>query len=414
MNGALIYSPQLSGHRQTYCQVMAGVLQEAGERVVVAGAVGDLDDAARAAFIAKLQRRGPVDVVDTTAMGRGGRDVRLGQLSRLVREKDVALTVLTEADDHLHLLTYQVAPGRRLPGRRVGVFLRTTRYLHVGRGREAISVRARRWLHGRSHWERDPHLFHEVLMPRFGLLDAALCLDEGFVASHDRPHLWLPDIFASFDERDWALDARERASVKRLERFCEAGDGPLLTYYGRAQARRGYVDLLRLAVETGGRMAHVGLRPPLPGQEEEVERLRRRLEARGALFETDEYLTGLEAGRRLFAAARCVVLPYRRHYGSSGVMLQALDAGRPVLVPTPGLMAARASAFGVGRSYPEGSFQAMRAGFETLCREGPDGYRRRIRSFMAHFRRDEVERALRHAFGLGGAPVAPPTGTGAP
>jgi hypothetical protein len=409
----LIFSPALEGHRQVYCRVLTDILHDAGCAVVVAGAIGCLDAPARAAFSEKLRRRGPAELVDTTALPRGGRDIGLDALSRLVREKNAHVTVLAEADDHLELLTRQMVPGRRIPGRRVGIFLRGTRYVHVGRDPDPWRNRLGRWRRGEVAWDSDPYTFHEHLMPRFGLLDAALCLDEVFVNSHGRPYEWLPDIYASFDDEDWSVNEDERTWLARLQEFCaRERESPVLVYYGTAQLRRGYPVLLRLAVDLEARLVHCGARPRVDGADGEVEKLRRTLARRGALFETDTYLPSFGVAREFLRAAPCAVLPYRRHYVSSGIMLQALEAGRPVLVPDRGLMAWRTLKFQLGRTYAEGSFEALCRATTRLASEKPGAYATQLESFMTLFARERVAAAVRHALGLGGLPAPTPNSAG--
>ena len=410
----LIFSPALAGHRQVYCRVLTDILHDAGCGVVVAGSFESLEAPARVALAGALRRRGPVELVDTSALSRGGRDISLESLRRLVREKSVDITVLTEADDHLGLLSRQMAPGRRIPGRRVGVFLRGTRYVHVDRDPDPWRNRLGRWRRGRTAWATDPYVFHEHLLPRFRLLDAALCLDEVFVGTHDRPYEWLPDIFASFDEEDWAVDSAERVWLARLEEFCaRRRESQVLVYYGSAQVRRGYPSLLRLAVDLEARFAHCGARPPVDDSTGELARFRRSLARRGALFETDTYLPSYGVAREFMRAAPCAVLPYRRHYVSSGVMLQALDAGRPVLVPDKGLMAWRTLRFGLGRTYAEGSYDDLRREAGRLLSETPAAYAPQLESFMSLFGRERVASAVRHALGLGGPGAPTPYDAGA-
>lgn len=405
----LIFSPALVGHRQVYCRALADILHDAGCGVVVAGALGGLDPPIRAAFEGALRRRGPVELVDTGALPRGGRDIGLDALCRLVTRTAAEVTVLTEADDHLELLTRQMARGRRVPGRRVGIFLRDTRYVHVGRDADPWRNRVGRWRRGRVSWRTDPYVFHERLMPRFRLLDAALCLDEVFVGTHDRPYEWLPDIFASFDAEDWSLDETERAWLGRLQEFrTREPESHVLVYYGRAQVRRGYPLLVRLAVDLEARFAHCGARPPVDDQSGELARLRESLAGRGALLETDTYLPSFAVAREFMRAAPCAVLPYRGHYVSSGVMLQALEAGRPVLVPERGLMAWRTRTFGLGRTYAEGSYEDLRRETLRLTSEPPAAYARRMERFMGFFGRERVAAAVRHALDLGGPPAPTP------
>jgi hypothetical protein len=403
----LLFSPALEGHRQVYCTVFTDILHDAGCTVVVAGSLRRLAEPARAALVQRLRRRGRVELVDTTALPRGGRDIGLDALSRLVNERGADITVLAEADDHLGLLTRQMVPGRRIPGRRVGIFLRGTRYVHVGRDPDPWRNRAGRWRRGQVAWNTDPYVVHERLMRRFGLLDAALCLDEVFVGTHGRPYEWLPDIYASFDDDDWALSETERAWLSRLLEFCaRQRESPVLLYYGTAHVRRGYPLLLRLAVDLGASFVHCGAPASVADPDGELARLRASLDRRGALFETDAYLPGFGVAREFMRAAPCAILPYRRHYVSSGVMLQALDAGRPVLVSDRGLMAWRTLRFGLGRTYADGSYEALRRETARLLDEKPAAYAPQMESFMSFFGRERVVAAVRHALDLGG-PAAP-------
>ena len=77
----LLFSPALGGHRQVYCRVLTDILHEAGCAVVC----GRLDGGtsvrpSRSGFVEALRRRGPVDLVDTTVLPRGGRDIDLDTL----------------------------------------------------------------------------------------------------------------------------------------------------------------------------------------------------------------------------------------------------------------------------------------------------------------------------------------------
>jgi len=410
----LIYSPALGGHRQVYCRVFTQILHEAGCGVAVAGSFGALDAADRATLEEALRRNGPTELVDTAALPRGGRDIGLDDFVRLVRERRADVTLLAEADDHLRLLTRQLVPGRRIPGRRVGVFLRGPRYIHAGRDPDPWRNRLGRWRRGRVAWTADPYIFHEHLLPRFRLLDAALCLDEVFVGSHGRPYRWLPDIFASFDAQDWTIAAEESMWLERLQEFCSReSESGVLVYYGTAQERRGYAALLRLAVDLGARFVHCGARPAAADASAFVTSARKELARRNALFETGAYLQGYGVAREFMRAAPCVVLPYRGHYVSSGVMLQALDAGRPVLVPTPGLMAWRTRKFGLGRTFAEGVYDDLRTEVERSLATSPEACAPQLAAFMRYFTRDRVAGAVRHALGLGGVPAPTPASAGA-
>ena len=180
--------------------------------------------------------------------------------------------------------------------------------------------------------------------------------------------------------------------------------------YRTEQPRRGYDVVLKLAVEEqacfihcGARLGRAALRADAQlkaargGYEADVQSLLATLRERGSLFETGEYVSGFRAASVFFKAARCVVLPYSRHYGSSGVMLQALSAGRPVLVPDRGLMAQRVRSHGLGLTYKPGDWADLKRQFENVLRGPQDEFETTIRRFVGYFSRDQVHAALSFA-----------------
>jgi glycosyltransferase involved in cell wall biosynthesis len=106
---------------------------------------------------------------------------------------------------------------------------------------------------------------------------------------------------------------------------------------------------------------------------------------RGGLLETGGHYLDPATADAFMAAARCVVLPYRAHDGSSGVMLQALAAGRPVLVPDRGLMAYRVRGFGLGSVYRDGDHDDLRRQFRELQERGPAPYADALAAFVDYF-----------------------------
>lgn len=403
---ALIYSPSLDGHRHVYCRAIADVLTAEGYEVTVAGAFGRVRTSAVREALRRLRERDGATFVDTSGLPRGGHGVDLETLRDLIAAQGASLTVLAEADEQLALLAAQIAPGRRLPGRRVGVFLRSTKYVHAGRDADPWRNRVGRWRRGRVAWPHDPYVFHEHLLPRFRLLDAALCLDEVFVAGHGYPHVWLPDMFTGRDAEDWRLSPDEEVVLERLAAFgARLAGRPLVVYFGTAHRRRGYTALLRLAADVDGGFVHAGA--PATAADPEAESMRATLRDRGDLFETGAYLPSYAAAERVLAAGHSVPLPYHRHFVSSGVMLQALAAGRPVVVPDCGLMAWRTRSFGLGCTYAAGDGDGLRRAFLELDGGADDGAERR-RRFLSFFSPEAVTAAVRYAIGVGASPAPLP------
>jgi len=406
----LLYSPKLIGHRQLYCRVLASILVERGYRVVVAGSLTEDGQPVQSGFLEGLGPAGSVSFVDTGHCLDGSLGTVHG-LASLIRDLGADTTVFTEADSEIPLLVSQIRPGTRaLPGRRVGIFLRSTSYIHA-EPRRSLRTRLRRARRA-SLWMADPRLFHRLLLPRFKLLDAACCLDEVFVAGHAASHQWLPDMYREPASPSDGLSTAARSCISGFEAFVSRNVGrPIYLYLGTPQRRRGYDVLLRVAVEEDGCFVNCGKLDVEEAYDPEAGSHRSTLAARGALFETGEVFEFAVADV-FIAATRGVVLPYRNHYGSSGIMLHILSAGRPVLVPDVGLMADRTKAHGLGRTYRPDDIEDLKREFRALQASPETAYAANIRRFLQFFSEDRVRAAIVHAVTSEGAGVPWPSPVG--
>ena len=328
---------------------------------------------------------------------------QLRGLAAAARESGSDVTFLAEADLALGLIAAQITqPGRRLPGRRVGLFLRSTNYVHnhadidIGRLGRAV-LTAYRY---RPVSVTQPRIFHEIIVRRLGVLDAALCLDEVFVSEHGERHAWLPDIAVASSGP--AADGAEAAAWGGcVSKFAADRAGrPLVVYVGTPSERRGYDALLQLARDVGGSFVHCGAPDDSCGYPPEHLEARSALVEASAILESGYAYRSFETARATFAAAKCVVLPYVGHLGSSGVMLQALMAGRPVLVPDKGLMGCRVRRFGLGLTFFPGDRRDMRHKFAVLESTPTEVFADGINRFLAYFSRTRFEAAVDAALGI--------------
>ncbi|HTX70913.1 MAG TPA: glycosyltransferase [Thermoleophilia bacterium] len=409
---ALIWSPSLLGHRLVYCRVIAGVLAELGCEVSVAAGLSGLGEDDRTRL--ELLRDGPVSEVvdvDSDLRARGPSLVPMRELATMLGAE---VAVLTEADDALAEVAAWDAEGG-LPTRLLALFIRSTNHQYARGSSGSTARRVLRRLRG-TGGSRDEELQRRLAaaLPS-GVVP--LVLDELYAAAHPATHRWLPDIYRDPDaEVGGSQEAREWAD--RVASFVAARDRPVFVYVGTNQHRRGYDTLLRLALEEDGCVAHCG-RFELDGEpsDGDVEAMRATLTREGRLLETaGPYLDPATADVFL-RAARCVVLPYRGHDGSSGVMLQALAAGRPVLVPDRGLMSCRVRGFGLGAAYADGDEGDLRRRFRELQHRGPEPFAAGLSTFMSYFERPQLVAALTSALtgeGEGARLPRPPAGAVAP
>lgn len=411
MKRTLLSLPELAGHRQVYCRELCDYFLSRDFSVTVATDVSRLQEFNQLDTLAGHSR---VHFIRDTWTCEARASEQLRGLVGVVRESDAEVTFLGEADQAIGLLAAQIVrPRLRLPGRRVGLFLHSTNYVHsdtcVHTGRLGRAILASSEYRPVSLTQ--PRVFHEIVMRHCTVLDRGLCLDEVFVSKHADRYGWLPDIAAT--SSDAGADGTEAAAWDTgVSEFIAAHRGkPVVVYTGTPQARRGYEVLLQLARDVGGCFIHCGKSDDACGYPPENLEARTALVSGSAILESGMMYRSFETARATLRAATCVVLPYVGHLGSSGVMLQALMAGRPVLVPDEGLMGWRVRNFGVGLTFSPGDLRDMRNKFSILQSTPPKLFADAIGRFLAYFSRIQFEAAMDGALGLRqGAARLPSTG----
>jgi len=347
MPNALLYSPIFDGHRQMYVYVLSDILCETGFTVFIAGNFKEkINDSS---YIDRIQKNKALTTIDTSVYARAGLGITNSEFLELQNKCNADLTVFVEADHHISLFNSQLFSKRKkLRGKLAGIFLRP---FHFYKPLNFID-RLRYIKHLPSTWKADDRLFHEHLLKQFKLVDSAMYIDENFVSHHPHSH-WLPDVFQSYTEgviRNESKD--ERIWIDRLDRFKEKNKGKFIfLYFGTSQKRRGYDLLLKMAVEKKVCFIHCGLTDQKESNDSNITLLKKDLEDAGRLLETNQYITDPVCIEAFFRSVTHLVLPYSDFWGSSGVMLQALGYGIPVLVPEEGIMGYRVKKFNLGATY---------------------------------------------------------------
>ncbi|MGE5841430.1 MAG: glycosyltransferase, partial [Deltaproteobacteria bacterium] len=99
-----------------------------------------------------------------------------------------------------------------------------------------------------------------------------------------------------------------------------------------------------------------------------------------------------------FAASDAVLLPYRKHLGSSGVLVQAAMAGRPVVASNEGLVAERVRRFEMGWLFQSGDASSLRSLLSQLesgdLEENRKAMQKGLKRYASEFSREAFRRAL--------------------
>src|SRR6185369_8363073 len=393
MRNALIYSPIFDGHRQMYVYVLAHVLKELGFDVFIAGNLkATLNDTS---YIDRIRKDKWAELIDTSIYPGNGLDIINEEFIELQNKCKADLTVFAEADHHLSLFNAQVLHGRRrLKSRTIGIFLRPFYFYK----RLDFLDRLRYLKHLPSNWKTDTYLFHEYLLKQFRLIDSALYIDENFVSHHSYSH-WLPDVFQGYAEDILGNEnSEERIWIDRVNDFKEKNkDRFIFLYFGTAQKRRGYDLLLKMAVEQDACFIHCGLNDQNERYDLDVKALKEELQKKGRLLETNQYISDPACIESFFKSATHLVLPYQNFWGSSGVMLQALAYGIPVLVPENGIMGYRVRKHNLGLTYNEG-INSLAEQFARFKELPVQNFKPSISGYMRYQTSDQLKKVLINVF----------------
>lgn len=389
MPNALIFSPDFDGHRQVYVFVLANILTKKGFSIYIAG---NEKQVLLNSFYLDLLRKNPeISFIDTSDNEDGGLNISPKDFLALQDKCSADLTFFAEADNHISLLVSQVRRQKRLRGKLAGIFLRPFYYYE----RTSLREKFRYVRHLPSRWKKDDMLFHEFFLRKYNLLDIPFYVDENFVEHHNHSY-WLPDVFQEFADRIVKdKKSEQRTWIEKLEEFKEKNKGRvLLLYFGTSQFRRGYDTLLKLAAVTDACFIHCGLNIGGDKYVHDIDDLRSLLNREGRLFETNQYIEDPFCIEYFFKSVSHLVLPYRNFYGSSGVMLQALSFGIPVLAPENGIIGYRIKKYGIGDVYNDGKGHLLEKRFGAFIKTDPASFKENIRNYMNYQSVEKLEKTL--------------------
>ena len=414
----LFYSPDMEGHPQVYCRVLADILANEGHRVVIAGSGKTPDWPREWSALLPLVGHASVHFVDTRPYSADGRcRLRAEELLRLQRDHSAESTLMIEGDrfaDEYRRIADGQAP--RLHGRVAGIFAHTSGWypreqdyggapipVLFGGGTRATLRRARDLLLRRRASQA---YFYRTVLLRRRAVDAVVVKDERVAARFGPPVHWMPEMFRVFGPDSGpppadVIPADMRAFIDR------AGPANVLLYFGTGTRYKGYDLFLKMAeLDDTSFALHAGA--PLRDQDRrhmayDVEAIRARLGREGRLFETGAYVSDDRLVDALFHTVERFASTHRMTL-SSGTMLQALAAGRPVLTASTGQVGHRTRNHRLGLTYRYGDPADMRDQWRAFRAIPAAEFSPAIRAYMERYSRESVASFFRTLLtGSGGA-----------
>lgn len=397
----LLFSPDIDGHRQVYCCVIADWFRQSGYDVILA--VGRGPDgvlATETQLIGMLASRPGVKVLD---LGLSDESQTVGEWVPMVRDLEQRYSptwTVFPTGDEIRLLAKDLGVPSCNAIKRAAVFIRGDWLYKRDFSRYPHLMRPYRW----ARWQA--HRLREMIALRWDIW-GNLGLALAFHTNEDFPFKWmgsrfyhLPEIFSAWGFPENADSPLTQRLMDEYQAFlADHTDKQIILYYGGWQARRGYDVLLSLASETKDTVFVSVGRPTADNAfHYNIAELRAQLGAEGRLFEVEvPFLPKNGFVDFLYQSCDFVLLPYSDFYGLSGILQEAASFGKPVLVPDTGYMGSIVAKREIGMTYRHRDEVHFRQQFGVLRRAYTE-YKEAATLFSKEFGLEKVHAALAKAF----------------
>jgi glycosyltransferase involved in cell wall biosynthesis len=233
---------------------------------------------------------------------------------------------------------------------------------------------------------------------RFNLLDGVFCPDIRLVESLRRRRVFfLPELIATNLETNIS---KEKASfysrIKSDYRdFLKKNPGKhVLLMFGDLESRKGYDLLLQLAVHDPDCVCvRFGRTKGNYTSNWEATLSKEKLLLENRLFEVDTYIESQGLTDYIFSTVRFMVLPYRKYYRASGVLIDVLRRGLPVLTSNKGVMAYIVKYYRVGKVFCDGHFRELQQRFVDF-KQNYKIYSKNIEKFNIAYSQKNIDEIL--------------------
>lgn len=239
-----------------------------------------------------------------------------------------------------------------------------------------------------------PLIFHRCRFKYLDLLDGALVSDENlFSQLKPTKHLKLGDVihFEAPPDEDTRRKLFFKKVMKDYDEFLANNAGKdIILHFGENELRKGFDFLLRLVAEDPDLvLVRAGRTKPSWKISWDSILMKEQLMIEGRLFEVDMFIDSQEFIAKLFSSIKYFLFAYKNHFRTSILMTMVLSYGKPVMVPSLGLMKTRVERNKVGRVYQHKNYASFREEFTNL-RDEHETYHENIKKYHDNEFSDEA------------------------
>lgn len=399
----LIYAPDLEGHPQVYCRVIIDALLQKSEHVVLACE-------RKNKFVYEnwqqlVDFKGKTELIIEDCSNKNSRYLTAEDLLEIQQKHNVESTFFVEADKFRYeFVRIYRGDAPRLLGRIFAIFARTTEW-HPGESfysGERIPLLAPTLNSNLGRLKRrllspeiDDKFFYEQVLIKRKIVDGVIVKDERVSEYYGSPVFWMPEIFRPFHVTSTNVDTEFEKFASEFKEFHDrCGDSEILLFFGRGSWYRGYDLFLSLlsrdsdvvGVHCGAPAVHENGKPYIC----DIETIRHDLRKQGRLFETGCYIASWKLIDFFYRQTQRAVSTHRLT-ASSGTVLQAMAAGKPVLVPDSGLLGYRNQKHKLGPTYTYENMQSLGNAWQSFKKNELTQYKLNTVEFMEKFSQQKAE-----------------------
>ena len=416
---ALIYCADITGHRHLHSAYFIRFLLNRGYVVYFcyAGRVSILISRGRMGYkrltspYLEVFQENPrvhfIDICDELSAAKN----ELNFIVKLQRKLEPTVSLFIDGDILKYTLLKQLLPWqKRLSGLNFSTLcLSEFIYLPVGR----FQVLKELWLFIYHQLTNPIIFFHRVefvetfpllnklffyCLCRFNLLTAAFCPDAKLVNMFKhRRVLFLPELVTGHLEVK--ITGEKASFYNRIKShyidFLEKHSGKhVLLMFGDLESRKGYDLLLQLAAHYPDCIcARFGRTKKgySPTWETIVSKEKLLMEDR--LFEVDTFIESKELVNFIFSTVGFMILPYKKYYRTSSVLIEVLRRGLPVLTSDNGVMAYIVKYYRVGRVFRDDNLIELQRAF-AYFKQNYKVYLKNIEKFNITYSNENIEKIL--------------------
>ena len=407
MKRILLYSPDVIGHPRVYCRVIADALAAQPCEVIVAMGFTDEIGLKESPDLQPLANREKLHLIDTRNYSFSSKPhLNAEELLQLQTQFAVDTTLFIEADKSNHEFK-RIASGEapRLHGRNIGIFANTAEWYpgedsFTGERRRILAPTVRTTLGNikRAIFNRrqSARYFYERTIVQSKVLDELFVKDERLAGWFGPPVYWMPEIsrpIATLETPEETAEFIHRQSEVKGFLAANQHREPVL-YFGDAAYYKGYDLFLEFVASTPSTCAiHAGR--SYDAQQKsyfrmDIDALRVQLKKQGRLYETNDYVHTQRLKELFFGSVRLYITTHRLALSSSTV-IQALELGKPVLVPDRGLLGYRVKSNHLGEVYNYEDLSDLRQKAEPLWRTDLTQFMTRTKSFWERFSDNAIQ-----------------------